>query len=321
MDRLTIIPVLTSHRMYLENADTSFLTSYTGASMKWIYLQDFLRSRSIIDFINVLKTYKTINAVQHTLSNINLFIMNAPRASVPIKIYRGTGDFKFGDVGETVVDYSVSGYSFEPEVAASFAKNETCCLYELTLPANSPFLYIGYISKKQLEYEVLMPAGTEFKIVGERWQEKQHIYTCEFVGIREDDIFSENPIETLRYDSKTEITLVSRINVLLNTYLIVVKYNKENAITATRNNLNHLVVVQCLNIIPIEKIVDIYVKSSYTSESNKLLLQEILAAPSASAATSPTKGGGKGKSRGRKTRRYLAKRKSTRTKKTRTLSK
>ena len=319
MDRVQIVPVLRSHHQYLQDADdatTKLLRSYTGADMKWMTLQDFLRSRSITEFVKLLKAYKSISAVQHTVSKLNSFIMNAPSADVPLKIYRGTGGFKVGDVGDTVVDWSFSGYSFEPEVSAEFAGGPECCLYELRLPANSPFLFIGYISKEQHEYEVLMPAGIEFKIVGERWMQGQHVYECDFIGIREDAIFSEDPTKTLRYDSLSNSILASRVTMILNTYRGLVKYGKENAVSGAQKKLKEMG-SEFLNMIPVEKILDIYFNHPRIVEGDKSLLREILAAPS---APSRAEGGGRGSRR--KTRRHLAKRRSSprdrsRTKKTR----
>jgi hypothetical protein len=291
--RIPIIPVLRKQHKYLENAEDDIIKlihSYSRVDMKWMALQNFLRNRSINNYVNLIKQYNTIDNVRNVISSLNKFIIDSPKSSVPIKVYRGTGDFKIGEIGDTIVDWSFSGYSFKPHIASKFTNSHECCLYELNIPANSPFLFIGYISDIPTEYEILMPSGIEIKIVGERQQpiqivdeiqqtiknESYHIYECEFTGnMHIDDIFMKDPIMNLECDQITKAKFINRINMIVNGYRAALKYNPKLRPDTSREQISKIV-QEFLNILSFDTIIDTYLKDNNVSSENKKLLNKII---------------------------------------------
>jgi hypothetical protein len=282
MNRLPIIPIITSHRKYINDADPDtikILHSYTGANMKWMVLQDFLRKRSLHSYGRMILMYKNIEAVHNAITRLNTFILNAPTTSIPLKVYRGTGGVSIGEIGDTVVDWSFSGTSFSPSIAAGFTESPECCLYEFNLPANSPFLFIGFISQVSSEYEVLLPAGSEYKITGSRYEmingTNHKIYECEFTkNIHLDPIFTSDPIESLVIDDYTLAVIVGGLRQVIATYNAIKKYGNESALSGSKKTLEQRLDVlkrQFANLLTNEEILHLFYNSDSSSEEKNII--------------------------------------------------
>lgn len=123
-------------------------------------------------------------------------ILRAPRPLAPIKVYRGMGSERQKSLQFTAMDFWST--SISPDAAMEFVRgvtgvgNDMCCIYEITVNAGVPCMFLDPISKVAGEMEVLMVPSTIYKsasevrkkaiypIVGER---PLYVYTTELEAI------------------------------------------------------------------------------------------------------------------------------------------
>jgi len=150
-----------THEKYIESLSTEdkqLLKEYTGYSVRWVAVTSYIREPSPF-------TYKKISNmdVQSYVERVNKIITNAPKEDTSITVYRGTGEKEIPIDNGLFVFKGFSGCSLSKEIAAGFS--EECCLYELELPPNTPFLYVESISKVKEEKEILLPSNSMFEFV------------------------------------------------------------------------------------------------------------------------------------------------------------
>ena len=168
---MEILPILLKHRHYLSSIKDDIpdiyeeIVHYTKHNDKFLRVMNFIRNPSPKTFKSVLQLFKDVNEIKEYVDSINRVILNAPRSTIPITVYRGTGDVELSITKGTFKMKGFSGASLKPEVAAKFAESEECCLHELILPPGTPFLFIGYVSSVLSEYEILLPLECKFGFV------------------------------------------------------------------------------------------------------------------------------------------------------------
>jgi len=141
------------------------LLDYTGVSAKFVKINSYIRVPSPKSYASVGKDDMK---VKEFVDSLNAFINAAPKSATPIKVYRGTGDYEAPVKDGKFVMKGFAGTSLRSETASEFSQSADCCLYELELPAGTPFLYLKSISKVPEEEEVLLPSNTEFTFVGKK---------------------------------------------------------------------------------------------------------------------------------------------------------
>lgn len=157
------------HESYLRSMKASSeyksLLDYTGFSAKFVKINNYIRVPSPKSYASVGKDDMK---VKDFVDSLNAFISSAPKSGTPIKVYRGTGDYEIPIENGKFVMKGFAGTSLRPETAAEFSQSGDCCLYELELPAGTPFLYLKSISKVPEEEEILIPSNTEFAFIGKK---------------------------------------------------------------------------------------------------------------------------------------------------------
>jgi hypothetical protein len=300
------MPVFRQQHQYLLSATKDvqeLLRGYTGADIYWTLIQDYLRTSSLASLVKILRKYGSIERLRTSVLNLNKFIHAAPRSSTSIKLWRGTGAVKLGNVGDAVVDNSFSGYSLIPSIAASFAHSSDCCLYELTLPPNSPFLFIGYTSKHMNEYEVLLPAGLSFIIKSERVEIIDEIpfnvYECDVTGVKE-PIVSDKPV----YDKTLRANITSMIRPMLHVFRRTLEtFGYEEGKKRFQKKITELS-SQFYNLVTSEKMLELFSDKEEDKE-DKALLAELLREMSGGRTRRNTK---RWRKTSRKNRSYRVKR-------------
>jgi hypothetical protein len=146
-------------------AEYKSLLDYTGFSAKFVKINSYIRVPSP-------KSYSSVGKddikVKDFVDSLNAFISAAPKSGSSIRVYRGTGDYEIPIQNGKFVMKGFAGTSLRPETAAEFSQSTDCCLYELELPAGTPFLYLKSISRVPEEEEILIPSNTEFAFVGKK---------------------------------------------------------------------------------------------------------------------------------------------------------
>jgi len=296
-ERVRLLPVLIAQKQYIEASPVNKknqITKYTGYDKAWVLLQSFLRKPTIDSYSLLLKEFKTVSLnkknahdnAQNAVNTFNSFIKDAPTLSYPINVYRATGDYKMGNVGDTVTDWSISGASLIPDIAAGFAYSTDCCLYEFTLPANSHFLFIGYDSQVKSEFEVLLPAGSMYKINGTREQKLDtedgentyKIYECELVGYTS---INERFEANLEIDRITKSKIKNEFQFAHNTFTTIKRLiGEEKAILSARKKINDEILPRLhksfLSILSKEELLDIFFNDTTVDTSLKEFVKSIM---------------------------------------------
>jgi hypothetical protein len=157
------------HESYLKSmkntAEYKSLLDYTGFSAKFVKINSYIRVPSPKSYGSVGKDDVK---VKDFVNSLNAFIDGAPKSGSSIRVYRGTGDYEIPIQNGKFVMKGFAGTSLLPETAAEFSQTTSCCLYELELPAGTPFLYLKSISKVPEEEEILIPSNTEFAFMGKK---------------------------------------------------------------------------------------------------------------------------------------------------------
>ena len=157
------------HESYLKSmkntAEYKSLLDYTGFSAKFVKINSYIRVPSPKSYGSVGKDDVK---VKDFVNSLNAFIDGAPKSGSSIRVYRGTGDYEIPIQNGKFVMKGFAGTSLHPETAAEFSQTTSCCLYELELPAGTPFLYLKSISRVPEEEEILIPSNTEFAFLGKK---------------------------------------------------------------------------------------------------------------------------------------------------------
>ena len=157
------------HKSYLKAMkDTPQYQSilfYTGFSAKFVKFNEYIRRPSPKSYAAIGKNDSN---VKQFVDDLNAFILAAPKSASPIRAYRGTGDYEIPIENGKFVMKGFTGTSLNPETAAGFSQSTNCCLYELELPAGTPFLDLQSISKVPEEEEILIPSNAEFNFTGKK---------------------------------------------------------------------------------------------------------------------------------------------------------
>ena len=130
--------------------------------------------------------------INEFINQFNNFILSAPRFSRDILLHRGTANIKpYSVIENQFVVTGISGYTYFKDTAMHFKNSvfqtldkpvEACCLYELLLPANSPFLFIGNISRAPGENEFMLPISSVFQYTGKRIEKGVIIISGTYIG-------------------------------------------------------------------------------------------------------------------------------------------
>lgn len=157
------------HQSYLKSMkDTpqyQSLLFYTGFSAKFVKFNEYIRRPSPKSYAAI---GKNDGNVKQFVDDLNAFILAAPKSASPIRVYRGTGDYEIPIENGKFVMKGFTGTSLNPETAAGFSYSTKCCLYELEIPAGTPFLYLKSISKVPEEEEILLPSNAAFTFAGKK---------------------------------------------------------------------------------------------------------------------------------------------------------
>lgn len=121
-------------------------------------------------------------------------ILNSPPLTGEIKVYRGTTDdppmnkLKVGDLFKNPIFVSTS---YNKKSAMVFT-GKNCCLLIITVPKHQSVLYLSDISSFKEESEILLPAGTVFRVTHTKQtgNMKQINLICEYC---EKDLFKQYP--------------------------------------------------------------------------------------------------------------------------------
>ena len=183
------------------------LREWTGGGSEPLQvLNNYLRLKRRQDYINALIYFGSDLIIDDFIHEFNNFILNAPRFSKDVKLYRGTMNiepYKIDSSRQQFIVTGISGYTFFKEWLDygfdDLKKDENkqqCCIYELTLPANSPFLFLGNISKNSIENEFMLPISSIFDFTGQRIEDNVVIISGIFVG------YDSFPSIQLSFDEK-----------------------------------------------------------------------------------------------------------------------
>jgi hypothetical protein len=203
------------------------LLDYTGFSAKFVKINSYIRVPSPKSYASVGKDDMK---VKEFVDSLNAFINTAPKSGSPIKVYRGTGDYQAPIENGKFVMKGFAGTSLRPETASEFSQSADCCLYELELPAGTPFLYLKSISKVPEEEEILLPSNTEFTFVGKKKMtiggKSYKVFVGKYLGFHgfdQMDFSSRSKI-----DDMTRLYIQNRYNINKNQTENVVKiFNKD----------------------------------------------------------------------------------------------
>lgn len=92
MNRISLIPILTKQRKYLNNRKNTsaldLIKKYTGHDIVWTQIQDYLRKPSLKTYSDLLSSFKTLDNAKNTILELQELIYNAPRSNIPTKVYR-----------------------------------------------------------------------------------------------------------------------------------------------------------------------------------------------------------------------------------------
>jgi hypothetical protein len=135
-------------------------------------------------------------------------ILNAPRSSYPIKVYRGIVSEHIDNLNHISSDFWST--SIAPNGALLFTgKSEVngspvqYCIYEITIQPDVPCLYISDISRFTQEFEILLPPFIQYRtsnkvIIKNIYDE--HIYNKNLNSIN-------NNLNNINYSSKKVVTI------------------------------------------------------------------------------------------------------------------
>ena len=193
------------HASYLKSMkDTpqyQALLFYTGFSAKFVKFNEYIRRPSPKSYAAIAKNDSN---VKQFVDDLNAFILAAPKSTNSVRVYRGTGDYEIPIENGKFVMKGFTGTSLNPETAGGFSQSPTCCLYELELPAGTPFLYLKSISKVPEEEEILLLSNTEFTFVGKKAitiEGKSHTVTvgkyAGFTGFDQMDFSARSQIDNI----------------------------------------------------------------------------------------------------------------------------
>ena len=213
------------------------LIDYTGVSSTFLKVTDFIRKPSVYSYANIGKNDAK---VKEFVDSLNTVITGAPKSTIPVKVYRGTGDYEVPIKDGKFVLKGFSGTSLRPETAAGFSESTNCCLYELELPPGTPLLYLKSLSKVQEEEEILLPTNSEFAFMGKKNMtiegQSYSIFLGKYIGFSEFDQIDLS--DKIKIDNMTRIAIKNRHNMIMNEINVITRIYRDNpgkALDARKN--------------------------------------------------------------------------------------
>jgi hypothetical protein len=166
--------------------------SWTSNSPPLYVLNEYLRNNDKNKHIEALIYFGSNLIINEFINQFNNFILSAPRFSRDILLHRGTANIKpYSVIENQFVVTGISGYTYFKDTAMQlnylkFSEFEVdknqCCLYELLLPSNSPFLFLGNISGSPSENEFMLPISSVFQYTGKRVEKGVIIISGTYIG-------------------------------------------------------------------------------------------------------------------------------------------
>lgn len=141
----------------------------------WLDAKGVLRREVVAEIVRDNLSYFGISAnlgslLKQYMAEILAVMRRAPRLIGDVVTYRG---FKSEAhlKGLKYVAREFGSTSVNPAVALAFAESNTvgshtvfCCLYELTVKAGVPCLYLGSLTEFDDEFEILLPPGATYRL-------------------------------------------------------------------------------------------------------------------------------------------------------------
>jgi hypothetical protein len=166
--------------------------SWTSNSPPLYVLNEYLRNNDKNKHIEALIYFGSNLIINEFINQFNNFILSAPRFSRDILLYRGTTYIKpYSIIKNQFVVTGISGYTYFKDTAMQLnyfefsefkVEQNQCCLYELLIPANSPFLFLGNISASPSENEFMLPISSVFQYTGKRVEKGVIIISGTYIG-------------------------------------------------------------------------------------------------------------------------------------------
>ena len=170
-DNMTIInkPIVSTFdkQWYVANQNLIFSPPFDNIHTDFDHIEDLywalyhFTGDGYTDINSYMRNPKISNDQLTVLSAFIIFkgLQLSFKSITPIKLYRGvTGNFGKVTIGQVLRNDSFSSYTTDIKVANGFIK-KACCLYIVTFPIGSSFLYLDEISQFKGEEEYLVPPG------------------------------------------------------------------------------------------------------------------------------------------------------------------
>ena len=242
IDLIAEIPILTKYSIDALNA-------YTSPMYK--YINSLLRS-NIQDYNKLLEDkYKLLNddipsitlfnaydiKIRQTIYDIDKAFDFAPKVKTPFKVYRGTTDRSGNESPYLGLSKGYTSTSLQDDGVLGFI-GKTCCLYEMTLDVDVPYLYLFEISRIKGENEILLPRNIITTLIHTKINKNgmkvfEVKVSLNITPRPEIEIYTDEEIAGLNFEFfKTNIRYISysqKYNKLLPTYELssLPKYSKD----------------------------------------------------------------------------------------------
>jgi hypothetical protein len=142
---------------------------------EWLDARGVLRSEVVAEIVRENMAYFSLSAnlgplLKQYMAEILAIMKRSPRLIGDVVTYRG---FKSEAhlKGLKYVAREFGSTSVNPETALAFADTHVlglrevyCCLYELTVKAGVPCLYLGSLTEFDDEFEILLPPGATYRL-------------------------------------------------------------------------------------------------------------------------------------------------------------
>ena len=159
---------------YLRNSltdefiDNQLHTAFTNGVRLFVHQHNDKTMRIITNNYSNDHEYRQniILYIQQYIEEFNNIILNSPRLTQPITVFRDINDDKFireNNISDKQPHYFIEkGYmstSFRIESSVMFT-HSTCCLLEITIHPGIPCLVSGHLSRRRGEYEITLLPNT-----------------------------------------------------------------------------------------------------------------------------------------------------------------